>query len=75
MNDPSGMLDHSDLVCCGQPMAVMVDNLGYQCSACGWVITQIAFLQNHHGPRAARRARIANKEIGYQGEVTASAAA
>ena len=33
------------------------------------VVTQIAVLQNHPGTPAARRARIANKEIGYQGHM------
>jgi hypothetical protein len=70
-----GLLDHNDLQCCGQQMLVRPNRAGYICAECGWVITQIAFVQNSHGTQEARRARIANKEIGYQGVLVDDAAA
>lgn len=63
-----GRLDYSDLVCCGKPMQLVPNGGGHVCRGCGWAVTQIAFLQNHHGPPGARRARIANREIGYQSQ-------
>lgn len=59
-----GILDHSDLQCCGKQMTVVSNNKGYLCTVCRWVVTQIEFLRNSHGPQQARRARIANKEVG-----------
>lgn len=58
------LLDHSDLRCCGRQMAVLANNWGYGCNACGWHLTQTEFLRNSHGTRENRRARIANREVG-----------
>lgn len=77
MNDSFdvGRLDYSDLVCCDQPMQLLNNCKGHVCLKCLWVVTQIAFMQNHHGSPTARRARIANKEIGYQSRGVAMNAA
>lgn len=61
-----GFLDYSDLQCCDGAMEPCTQYnghgrpgcKGYGCLACGKFITQMAFLQNHHGTREARRARI-----------------
>lgn len=65
MSDPVSLLDYSDLECCGQPVAPAVRFAydshpgveGYAC-ACGSFISRTAFLQNSHGTRSQRRARI-----------------
>jgi hypothetical protein len=69
------LLDHADLQCpdghgqlvpgvnweihIGQGIR---ETRGYLCSSCRFFVTQIAFLQNSHGTREQRRARI--REIG-----------
>lgn len=68
-----GFLDHSDLRCgCGRALesAVLIYGFpvkqvkGFRCAPCEFFVTEMEFLQNHHGTREARRARILNRVIG-----------
>lgn len=60
------LLDHSDLVCCDMPMEPSTQyqghsrpgTKGYGCLNCGKFVTQVTFLQNSHGTREQRRARL-----------------
>lgn len=71
VNDVS-MLDYSDLVCCGAPMeprtvtisATHCGTKGFGCLHCHHFVSEMAFVQNSHGTRANRRARIATKQVG-----------
>lgn len=71
--DTVSLLDHNDLMCCGRAMiaATLYTSRtrpgvsGHGCGQCGHFMSDIAFLQNSHGTRAQRRARIANKEVGH----------
>lgn len=72
-----GFLDFSDLECCDTAMTIATQwhtkiggdheavrsTHGYLCLKCKRFVTQIAFLQNHHGTREARRARL--REMNY----------
>lgn len=77
MTDIVSLLDYSDLVCCGEAMTPSTrwqasvggsgtqQIKGHSCVTCKHFMSEVAFLQNSHGTRAQRRARIANKEVGH----------
>lgn len=72
--DDVSRIDYSDLVCCGAPMEPHTLKMsdthcgtkGFGCLHCHHFVSEMAFVQNSHGARSDRRARIANKTVGCQ---------